>query len=55
MGVTGPYEKMKHFLWELENSMGRLTKISNLVVKPPICDKDGNMNLTLTVKTYFIQ
>lgn len=55
MNLTGSYEKVKHFLWELENSMGRLTKVSNLVVKPPICDKDGNMNLTLTVKTYFIQ
>lgn len=55
MNLTGSYEKMKHFLWELENSLGRLTKITDLVVKPPICDKDGNMNLALTVKTYFIQ
>lgn len=55
MNVTGAYEQMKHFLWELENSMGRLTKVTNLVIKPPICDKEGKMNLTLTLKTYFIQ
>ncbi|RCK81097.1 MAG: hypothetical protein OZSIB_2474 [Candidatus Ozemobacter sibiricus] len=55
MNVTGAYEQMKHFLWELENSMGRLTKVANLVIKPPICDKEGKMNLTLTLKTYFIQ
>ncbi len=55
MNVTGAYEQMKHFLWDLENSMGRLTKVSNLVIKPPICDKEGRMNLTITLKTYFTQ
>lgn len=55
MNVTGSYEQMKHFLWEVENSLGRLTKVSNLVIKPPICDKEGKMNLTLTLKTFFIQ
>jgi len=54
MNVRGGYEKMKQFLWEMENAMGRFVKIGQMVVKPPICDSTGNMNLTLTFSTYFL-
>jgi Tfp pilus assembly protein PilO len=52
--VTGSYEKMKQFLWEMENALGRLVKISRMSVRAPICDQDGNMSLNLTLSTYFL-
>lgn len=54
LDVTGSYGRMKQFLWELENTFGRLVKISRIVIKPPICDETGNMNITMTLSTYFL-
>ncbi|HNV69466.1 MAG TPA: hypothetical protein PKO06_07215 [Candidatus Ozemobacteraceae bacterium] len=55
LDVKGAYEKMKRFLWEIENALGRFVKISKLVIKPPICDADGNMSLSLTLSTFFLK
>ncbi len=52
--VSGQYNKMKRFLWEVENAMGRLVKIGNLEIVPPISDKVGNINLKLTLSTFFL-
>jgi len=54
LDITGSYERMKNFLWELENTLSRLVKISKMVIKPPLCDKEGNMSMTLTLSTYFL-
>lgn len=54
MNVNGGYEKMKRFLWEIENSMGRFVKIGAMNIKPPICDKEGFMNLSITLSTFFL-
>ncbi len=54
LDVKGAYENAKQFLWEMENALGRFVKISKMVVKPPICDADGNMNLSLTLSTFFL-
>lgn len=54
LDVTGAYEKAKRFLWEMENTLGRFVKISKMSIKPPICDAQGNMNLSLTLTTYFL-
>ncbi len=51
--VTGQYNKMKRFLWEIENAMGRLVKISNLEINPPISDKYGNISMKLSLSTFF--
>ena len=51
--VTGQYNKMKRFLWEVENAMGRLVKISNLEINAPVSDKHGNISMKLTLSTYF--
>lgn len=51
--VTGQYNKMKRFLWEVENAMGRLVKISNLEINAPISDKHGNISMKLTLSTFF--
>ena len=51
--VTGPYNKIKRFLWEVENSMGRLVKVSSMEIVPPIADSDGNMTMKLTLSTFF--
>ena len=51
--VTGPYNKIKRFLWEVENSMGRLVKVSSIEIVPPITDNDGNMTMKLTLSTFF--
>lgn len=55
LDVKGAYEKVKRFLWEIENALGRFVKISKLIIKPPICDADGNMSLTLTLSTFFLR
>lgn len=52
--VTGQYNKMKKFLWEVENAMGRLVKIGNLEIVPPITDKQGNISMKLTLSTFFL-
>ena len=51
--VTGQYNKIKRFLWEVENAMGRLVKISNIEINPPISDKHGNLSMKLTLSTFF--
>lgn len=51
--VTGQYNKMKRFLWEIENAMGRLVKISNLEINPPISDKYGNISMKISLSTFF--
>ena len=54
LSVTGPYDKMKHFLWKMENALGRIVRITKMDIRPPICDKDGNMSIILTLATYFL-
>lgn len=51
--VRGPYNKIKQFLWEMENSLGRLVKISQIDIIPPLSDDAGNMSLKLTLATFF--
>lgn len=52
--VSGQYNKIKRFLWEVENAMGRLVKIGNIDIVPPITDKQGNISLNLTLSTFFL-
>ncbi|HEY9072181.1 MAG TPA: type 4a pilus biogenesis protein PilO [Candidatus Ozemobacteraceae bacterium] len=54
LDLVASYEKMKHFLWEMENTLGRLVKISQMTIRPPIVDTDGTMRLTLTLSTFFL-
>ncbi|GAB4278962.1 MAG: hypothetical protein Kow0029_22530 [Candidatus Rifleibacteriota bacterium] len=51
--IRGPYNKVKQFLWEMENSLGRLVKISQIEIIPPLSDEAGNMSLKLTLATFF--
>jgi hypothetical protein len=51
--VRGSYNKIKQFLWELENSLGRLVKIAQIEIIPPLSDDSGNMSLKLTLVTFF--
>jgi Tfp pilus assembly protein PilO len=51
--VRGSYNKVKQFLWEMENSLGRLVKISQIDIIPPLSDEAGNMSLKLTLATFF--
>jgi len=51
--IRGSYNKVKQFLWEMENSLGRLVKISQIEVIPPLSDEAGNMSLKLTLATFF--
>lgn len=51
--ARGPYNKVKQFLWEMENSLGRLVKISQIEIIPPMSDSAGNMSLKLTLTTFF--
>ena len=53
LSVIGMYERMKQFLWEVENDMGVLVTISNMNLKPPIVDPDGNMSISMTLSTFF--
>lgn len=53
MAVKGTYDRMKQFLWEMENALGRFVKIGKMGVGTPICDKKGNMSLSLMLSTYF--
>ena len=50
--VSGQYNKIKRFLWEVENAMGWFVKVSNIEIIPPICDKQGNMTIKLTLITF---
>ena len=54
MKVHGSYNKIKQFLWEVENSLGRLVKISQLEILPPLSDQQGNMSMKLTLSTFFV-
>lgn len=54
MRIYGSYNKIKQFLWEVENAMGRLVKISQLEIIPPLCDPKGNMSMKLTLSTFFV-
>ena len=51
--VRGPYNRIKQFLWEMENSLGRLVKIAQIEIIPPLSDESGNMSLKLTLATFF--
>lgn len=50
--VLGDYDRMKHFLWELENRLGPFVKINTFKVIQ-LSDPDGQMNLDLELVTYF--
>ncbi len=52
--VIGDYDRMKHFLWELENRLGRFVKINNFKVNT-LSDTEGRMALDLELVTYFKQ
>jgi len=54
LDLTASYEKMKHFLWEMENTLGRMVRISQMTLQPPIVDSEGTMRLTLTLSTFFL-
>ncbi|GAB1353025.1 hypothetical protein MASR1M12_17580 [Erysipelotrichia bacterium] len=54
MRIRGSYNRLKQFLWESENALGRLVKISQLEIIPPLNDKDGNMTMKLTLSTFFL-
>ena len=54
MRIHGPYNKLKQFLWESENALGRLVKISHLEIVPPLNDQQGNMAMKLTLSTFFV-
>ena len=53
--ITGSYNKVKQFLWEMENALGRLVKITKMQLIPPLIDKQGNMSMRLTLSTFFLQ
>jgi len=52
--ITGAYEKVKQFLWEMENALGRLVKITQMELIPPLADEQGNISLRLTLSTFFL-
>jgi len=52
--VHGTYNRIKQFLWEIENSLGRLVKISQIEIIPPLSDDQGNMSMKLTLSTFFL-
>lgn len=52
--IQGSYNKIKQFLWEIENSLGRLVKISQIEILPPLSDAQGNMAMKLTLATFFL-
>lgn len=52
--IHGSYNKLKQFLWEIENSLGRLVKISQIEIIPPLSDPQGNMSMKLTLSTFFL-
>lgn len=52
--VHGAYNRLKQFLWEVENSLGRLVKISQIEILPPLSDTQGNMSMKLTLSTFFL-
>ncbi len=54
MRIRGSYNKLKQFLWESENALGRLVKISQLEIIPPLSDQQGNMSMKLTLSTFFL-
>jgi Tfp pilus assembly protein PilO len=54
LAITGSYNKVKQFLWEMENALGRLVKISQMELMPPLSDERGNMSMKLTLSTFFL-
>lgn len=52
--IHGSYNKIKQFLWEIENSLSRLVKISQIEILPPLSDSQGNMAMKLTLSTFFL-
>ena len=52
--ISGAYGKVKQFLWEMENALGRLVKITKMELIPPLSDSQGNMTLRLTLSTFFL-
>lgn len=52
--IRGHYNNVKQFLWETENSLQRLVKISYLEILPPLADAQGNMSMKLTLSTFFV-
>ncbi len=52
--IHGSYNRLKQFLWEIENSLGRLVKISQIEIIPPLSDPQGNMSMKLTLSTFFL-
>lgn len=52
--IHGAYNRLKQFLWEIENSLGRLVKISQIEIIPPLSDTQGNMSMKLTLSTFFL-
>lgn len=54
MRIHGQYNRIKQFLWEVENALGRLVKISQLEILPPLSDAQGNMSMKLTLSTFFV-
>lgn|GEM_PF-859392 len=52
--IHGAYNRLKQFLWEIENSLGRLVKISQIEIIPPLSDPQGNMSMKLTLSTFFL-
>lgn len=51
---TGEYNKMKQFLWELENNMKYLVNVTNIEIVPPVCDNQGNISFKLSISTFFL-
>lgn len=54
LSISGNYNNVKQFLWETENSLQRLVKISHIEILPPLTDAEGNMNMKLTLTTFFV-
>ncbi len=52
--IRGSYNRIKQFLWEIENSLGRIVKISQIEIIPPLSDAQGNMTMKLTLSTFFL-
>ncbi len=52
--IHGSYNKIKQFLWEIENSLGRLVKVAQIEILPPLSDSQGNMAVKLTLSTFFL-
>lgn len=54
MRITGNYNDVKQFLWEMENRLQRLVKVSQLEILSPLADEQGNMSIRLRLSTFFV-